>query len=216
MDIVIAGGHGKIALHLERLLADAGHRVRGLIRNPDHAEDLRATGAEPVVCDLEAVDADGVADAIGSADAIVFAAGAGPGSGPQRKWTVDYAGAVKLMAAARRNGIARYVIVSSMNADPEAEDDGGFGTYLRAKGQADQKLVESGLDYTIVRPGGLTDDPGTGRVAAAEHVDRGEIPRADVAAVLAEVLETPGTVGVTFEVVSGDVPIPEAIAALAR
>jgi nucleoside-diphosphate-sugar epimerase len=143
MDIVIAGGHGKIAQHLERLLADAGHRVRGLIRNPDHAADLQAAGAEPVVADLEELDVDALAQLLGSADAIVFAAGAGPGSGPQRKWTVDYAGAVKLMEVARRNGIERYVIVSSMGADPDAEDDGGFGTYLRAKGQADQKLVQS-------------------------------------------------------------------------
>jgi uncharacterized protein YbjT (DUF2867 family) len=216
MDIVVAGGHGKIALQLERLLADAGHRVRGLIRNPDHAEDVGAQGAEPVVADLEELDVDALAEQLGSADAIVFAAGAGPGSGPQRKWTVDYAGAVKLMEVARRNGIDRYVLVSSMGADPEAEDDGGFGTYLRAKGQADKKLTESGLAYTIVRPGGLTDDPGTGRVAAAEQLERGQIPRADVAAVLAEVVETPGTTGLTFAVISGDTPIPEAIIQLAQ
>jgi uncharacterized protein YbjT (DUF2867 family) len=215
MDIVIAGGHGKIALHLERLLADAGHRVRGLVRNPDHARDLEAQGAEPVLCDLEELDVDAIAETVGAADAIVFSAGAGPGSGPQRKWTVDYAGAVKLMEVARRNGIERYVIVSSMGADPEAEDDGGFGTYLRAKGQADKKLMESGLAYTIVRPGRLTDDPGTGLVNAAEHTGRGEIPRADVAAVLAAVLDTPGTAGVVFEVISGDTPIAEAIARLA-
>jgi uncharacterized protein YbjT (DUF2867 family) len=153
MDVVIAGGHGKIALLLERLLADEGHTVRGLIRNPDHAQDLQDAGAEPVLADLEALEVDALAGVVGSADAIVFAAGAGPGSGPQRKWTLDYAGAVKLMAAARRNGIDRYVIVSSVGADPGAEDDGGFGTYLRAKGQADKKLVESGLAYTIVKPG---------------------------------------------------------------
>jgi uncharacterized protein YbjT (DUF2867 family) len=216
MDIVIAGGHGKIALHLERLLADAGHRVRGLIRNPEHAEDLEGQGAEPVVADLEELDVDALAGTIGTADAIVFAAGAGPGSGPQRKWTVDYAGAVKLMEVARRNGIHRYVIVSSMGADPDAEDDGGFGTYLRAKGQADKKLTESGLAYTIVRPGRLTDDPGTGRVNAAEHTGEGQIPRADVAAVLAAVLDTPGTEGLTFQLISGDTPIPEAIAKLAQ
>jgi uncharacterized protein YbjT (DUF2867 family) len=215
MDIVIAGGHGNIAQQLERLLANAGHRVRGLIRNPDHAADLQAAGAEPVVADLEELDVDALAQQLGSADAIVFAAGAGPGSGPQRKWTVDYAGAVKLMEVARRNGIERYVIVSSMGADPEAEDDGAFGTYLRAKGQADQKLAESGLAYTIVRPGGLTDDPPTGRVAAGPDVGRGKIPRADVAAVLAVVLETPDAVGLMFEVISGETPIGEAVAQLA-
>jgi uncharacterized protein YbjT (DUF2867 family) len=215
MDIVIAGGHGKIALELEPLLAEAGHRVRALIRNPDHAADVQATGAEPVVADLEALDVDALAQQLGSADAIVFAAGAGPGSGAQRKWTVDYAGAVKLMEVARRNGIGRYVIVSSMGADPEAEDDGGFGTYLRAKGQADKKLTESGLAYTIVAPGQLTDDPATGRVQAAAKVPRGKIPRADVAAVLAAVLDTPGTAGMRFELISGETPVAEAVAQLA-
>jgi nucleoside-diphosphate-sugar epimerase len=215
MDIVIAGGHGKIALGLERLLADADHDVRGLIRNPEHEADLRAAGAEPVVADLEALDVDELTTLIGSADAIVFAAGAGPGSGPQRKWTLDYAGAVKLMEVGRRNGIDRYVIVSSMGADPEAPDDGGFGTYLRAKGQADKKLAESGLAFTVVRPGALTDEPGTGHVSAGPDQDRGQIPRADVAAALAAVLATPSAVGLTFDLVSGDTPISDAIGALA-
>jgi nucleoside-diphosphate-sugar epimerase len=215
MKIVIAGGHGKIALALERLLADADHDVRGLIRNPEHEADLRAAGAEPVLADLEALDVDELTTLIGSADAIVFAAGAGPGSGPQRKWTLDYAGAVKLMEVARRNGIDRYVIVSAMGADPEAADDGGFGTYLRAKGQADKKLIESGLAFTIVAPGGLTDEPGTGRVSAGLHLDRGQIPRADVASVIAAVLATPSTAGLVFDLVSGDTPIADAISALA-
>jgi uncharacterized protein YbjT (DUF2867 family) len=214
MDVVIAGGHGQIALLLERLLADEGHGVRGLIRNAAHAEDLRAAGAEPVVADLEEQDVDALAEVVERADAIVFAAGAGPGSGPQRKWTVDYAGAVKLMEVARRNGIDRYVIVSSVGADPEAEDDGGFGTYLRAKGQADKKLAESGLAYTIVRPGRLTDGAGSGAVVIG--AGRGEIARADVAAVLAEVLDTPGTAGLDFDVNGGETPIPEAITALAQ
>jgi uncharacterized protein YbjT (DUF2867 family) len=214
MDIVIAGGHGKIALQLERLLADRGDRARGLIRNPDHAADLQAQGAEPLVLDLEAADADAVAAAIGSADAFVFAAGAGPGSGPERKWTVDYGGAVKGMQACRLNGIDRYVIVSSMGADPEAADDGGFGTYLRAKGQADRKLAESGLAWTVVRPGALTDDAPTGRVRLARDTGRGQIPRADVAAVLAEVLATPGTAGQDFELIAGETPIADAVAAL--
>jgi len=214
MDIVIAGGHGKIALHLERVLADAGHRVRGLIRNADHAQELEDAGAEAVLADLEALDVDALAELVGGADAIVFAAGAGPDSGPQRKWTLDYAGAVKLMEVGRRNGIDRYVIVSSMGADPEAEDDGGFGTYLRAKGQADLKLGESGLAFTIVRPGGLTDDPGTGRVAVGAHLDRGQVPRADVAAVIAALLETGAAVGVTFDLLSGETPVADAIGGL--
>jgi nucleoside-diphosphate-sugar epimerase len=214
MDIVIAGGHGKIALLLEAQLAQEGHRVRGLIRKPEQAPDLEAAGAEAVVADLEEQDVDALADTIGSADAIVFAAGAGPGSGPQRKWTLDYAGAVKLMEVARRNGIERYVIVSSTGADPEAEDDGNFGTYLRAKGQADKKLTESGLSYTVVRPGALTDDPPTGTIAAAPSLGRGEIPRADVAATLAVVLAADNTINKTFDLNGGDTPVAEAIAAL--
>ena len=214
MDIIIAGGHGKIALHLERLLSERGDRVRGLIRNPAHAAEVEAHGAEAVVCDLEALDVDAIAAIVGTADAFVFAAGAGPGSGPQRKWTVDYAGAVKGMEVCRRNGIDRYVIVSSINADPEADDDGGFGTYLRAKGQADKKLAESGLAFTIVRPGRLTDDAPTGRVRAGSLTGGGEIPRADVAAVVAAVLATPAAAGLSFELVSGDTPVAEALAAL--
>jgi nucleoside-diphosphate-sugar epimerase len=213
MDVVIAGGHGQIALILERLLADEGHAVRGLIRNPDHGAELEEAGATPVVADLEELDVDALAEVVGEADAIVFAAGAGPASGPQRKWTLDYAGAVKLMEVARRNGIDRYVIVSSTGADPEAEDDGAFGTYLRAKGQADLKLAQSGLSYTIVRPGRLTDAAPTGAVDTS--TGRGEIPRADVAAVVAEVLDTPGTAGVTFDVNSGDAPIADAVTRLA-
>lgn len=209
MDIVIAGGHGQIALQLERLLADAGHDVRGLIRNPDHTADLEAQGARAVVADLETQDVDELADAIGTADAIVFAAGAGPGSGPQRKWTVDYGGAVKLMEVARRNAIDRYVIVSSIRADPEAEDDGAFGTYLKAKGKADQKLMESGLSYTVIRPGRLTDDPPTGAIALGD--ERGEITRGDVAAVIAEVLGTPGTAGKVMVINNGPLPIAEAV-----
>ena len=214
MDIVIAGGHGQIALRLEKLLAAAGHRVRGLIRNPDHAGDLHDAGAEAVVADLEELDIDGLADLIGGADAIVFAAGAGPGSGPQRKWTLDYAGAVKLIEVARRNSIARYVIVSSVGADPEADDDGGFGTYLRAKGQADKDLIESGLDYTVIRPGPLTDDPGTGAITIGPAIDTGPIPRDDVAATLAGVLETPATSGLVLDLRGGGLPIAQALAQL--
>jgi uncharacterized protein YbjT (DUF2867 family) len=213
MDIVIAGGHGKIALRLARLLHERGDQVRSLIRNPAHAEDIEAAGAAPVVCDLEQVDEDAVARATTGADAVVFAAGAGPGSGPERKWTVDHGGAVKLIAAAKANGIDRYVIVSSRGADPEAPGDDTFAVYLRAKGKADAELRASGLAYTIVRPGRLTDDPGTGRVSAGEHVDEGSVSRDDVAAVLAVTLHDPALAGVTFEVVEGDTPIEQALEA---
>jgi uncharacterized protein YbjT (DUF2867 family) len=213
MDIIIVGGHGKIALHLTRLLSERGDRVRSLIRNPDHSGDVEAAGGEPVICDIEQADENAVASACAGAAAVVFAAGAGPGSGPERKWTVDHGGAVKLIAAAQANGTDRYVMVSSFGADAEAPGDDTFAVYLRAKGQADADLAASGLAYTIVRPGPLTDDPGSGRVSAGEHVERREISREDVAAVLASTLHDPELAGATFELVGGDTPIEEALAA---
>ena len=214
MRIAIAGGHGQIALALARLLTERGDEVRSLIRNPDHAGDIEATGAEPVVCDLENAAGEEVAAAVGDAEAVVFAAGAGPGSGPDRKWTMDYGGAVKLIDAAKARGIDRYVMVSSMGADADAPGDDTFAVYLRAKGKADDDLRASGLDYTIVRPGRLTNDPAVGRVALTENGERGEIPREDVAAVLAAVLHAPNTIGKTLDLISGDVPVEEAVEAV--
>ncbi len=212
MQIVVAGGHGQIAMLLHPLLMARGHHVRALMRNPDHADDVRRAGAEPVLCDLEAED--DVAEAVGPADAVVFAAGAGPGSGAARKLTVDRDGAIRLIDAAGRNGIRRYVMIGAMHAE-EPRGDEVFRTYLRAKAEADEALRRSGLDYTIVRPGRLTNDPGRGCVRLAARLPRGEIPRADVAAVLAHVLETPATAGCQFDVTSGDQPIAEAVASMA-
>jgi uncharacterized protein YbjT (DUF2867 family) len=213
--IAIAGGHGKIALILGRLLSERGDTVRGLIRDPAQEDDLRAAGIEPVVCDLES-EGD-VASAVRGADAVVFAAGAGAGSGDARKKTVDLGGAVKLVAAAKAEGISRYLIVSSMGADKAPEDadspgrGDGFGAYLQAKFEADETVRASGLDYTVVRPGGLTDDPGTGLVQIAEHTGRGQIPRADVAAVFVACLDEPATIGKSFDLISGDTPIADAL-----
>jgi uncharacterized protein YbjT (DUF2867 family) len=208
MDVVVAGGHGKVGIRLLRLLAERGHRARGLIRNPDHAADLEAVGAEPVLCDIEALD--DISGCCEGADAVVFAAGAGPGSGAERKRTVDYGGAVKLMEA----GVGRYVMVSAISAGRPEEWSEEMRPYYEAKRDADERLMQSGLDYTIVRPGGLTDDPGTGLVKVGTDLERGNVPRDDVAAVLLAVLETPGSIGKTFELVSGDTPIEDAIANL--
>jgi uncharacterized protein YbjT (DUF2867 family) len=214
MDIVIAGGHGQIARRLATVLVARGDRVRGLIRNPDHAADLRADGSEPVVCDLEQADVEDVAAAIAGADAVVFAAGAGSGSGAQRKLTVDRDGAIKLLAAARSAEIERYVIVSSIGAEQPPDGDDVFSVYLRAKAQADAALAASDRAWTIVRPGSLTDGPGTGRARLTTEPVRGDVSRDDVAATLAEVLHEPRSVRLTFYVVGGDDPIPEALAAL--
>jgi uncharacterized protein YbjT (DUF2867 family) len=213
MKVAIAGGHGKIARLLEVLLVKRGDAAIGLIRNPDHADDLRELGAEPVLCDLEG-DCD-VAASIAGADAVVFAAGAGPGSGVERKRSMDLGGALKLIEAAKSNGISRYLIVSSMGAaDPPAEGGGAFGEYLRAKSEADRAVAASGLDYTIVRPGMLTDDPGSGRVTVAPRLERVSIPRADVAAVLLACVDIENTIGRDFDLLSGETPIEEALAAL--
>ncbi len=210
--VAIAGGHGKIAMLLGRLLAERGDAVRGLIRNPDQEGDLREAGIEPVLCDLEGDD--DVAAAVRGADAVVFAAGAGPGSGEARKATMDLGGAVKLIEAAKAEGVSRYLMVSAMGAEDPPVGGDVFGAYLRAKALADDALRASGLDFTIVRPGGLTDDPGTGLVQIAEDTGRGQVPRADVAAVLLACLDAPGAVGKTFDLISGTTPIVEALAAL--
>jgi nucleoside-diphosphate-sugar epimerase len=214
MRVVIAGGHGKIALILERLLAERGDSVAGFIRNPDHIADLQAVGAEAVVVDLEQASVEEVAAHLDGADAVVFAAGAGPGSGAARKETVDRDAAILLADAAEAAKVRRYVIISSINADANAPHtrDEVFTAYLRAKGAADDNVrARTGLDTTVVRPGHLTDDPGTGLVTAAARTQRGDIPREDVAAVLLAVLDTPASAGQTFDVISGDTPIGKAV-----
>ena len=214
MRLAIAGGHGQIALRLANILSQRGDEVVALIRNPDHAGDVRQAGAEPVVVDLEHASEDDVAQAIAGSDAVVFAAGAGPGSGPGRKDTMDYGGAVTLIAAAQQAGIRRYVIVSSMGANPDAPGDDTFSVYLRAKGRADDAVRASGLDATVVRPGGLTNDPGTGHVTLGENLPSGQVTRDDVAAVLAAVLDSPNTIGRTLDLTGGDTPIAEAVKAI--
>ncbi len=212
MDVVVAGGHGQIALQLLELLASRGDRARGLIRNSDHASDLEAIGAEAVVCDIESED--DISRHVEGADAVVFAAGAGPGSGPERKRTVDYGGAVKLIEAAQAQGVRRYVMVSSVGADDPESAPEQMRVYQRAKHDADAALEAAGLDHTIVRPGMLTDDPAKGTVSAGPDVGRDEVSREDVAAVLAEVLRADNTIGKTFVVVQGDLPVAEAVAAI--
>jgi uncharacterized protein YbjT (DUF2867 family) len=211
--IVIAGGHGKIALRLARLLSARGDVVRSLIRNPGHEAGVHAAGAEAVLADMEQLD--DLSGFVDGADAVVFAAGAGPGSGPERKRTVDLGAAVKLLDAAQRTGARRYLMVSSMGAGDPAGGSEAMRPYLQAKAEADEALIRSDLEWTIVRPGGLTDDPGTGLIAAAESLGRfGSITRDDVAAVLARCLDEPRTVRATFEVLAGETPIAEALAAL--
>ncbi|MGH2923434.1 MAG: SDR family oxidoreductase [Solirubrobacterales bacterium] len=211
MDVVVVGGHGKIGLRLLALLAERGDRARGVIRKPEQAADLEARGGEAVVCDIESED---LTDAVKGADAVVFAAGAGPGSGPERKRTVDLGGAVKLIEAAKANGIERYAIVSSINADRPGNWSERMRPYFEAKAEADEHVAGSGLGYTIVRPGYLTDEPGTGLVTVGESLEGGEVSRDDVAAALAAALVAENTIGKGFDLIGGDTPVADAVRAI--
>jgi uncharacterized protein YbjT (DUF2867 family) len=205
MRVVIAGGHGKIARLLSRMLAERGDVPVGIVRNPDHVDDLKAIGADAVVLDLERATVEEVAEVLTGADAVVFAAGAGSGSGIARKDTVDHAAAVLVARAAELAGVRRFVQVSAMGLD-RADDqnmDQVFGAYLRAKDAAERDLLARDLDWTILRPGRLTDGPATGRVNVAESVSPGAVSREDVAAVIVSILDDPSTIRKTLEIVSG-------------
>ena len=204
-----------MARGLARLLVARGDTVFGLIRKREHVDDLRADGTEPVLIDLEAAGPDEIAEAIKGTDAVVFAAGAGPGSGAERKLTVDRDGAVKLLEAAVSAGVPRYVIVSSVGAESPPDDDDVFSVYLRAKAEADAALMASDRDWTVVRPGPLTDDPPTGRVRLETEPFRGAVTRADVAAVLAACLDEARSAGVLAYLANGDEPVEAAVAKLA-
>jgi uncharacterized protein YbjT (DUF2867 family) len=210
MLVAIAGAHGKIGSLLTERLVAGGDQVIGLIRNPDHAGDVRARGGEPVVCDLEHATVTEIAAAVGDAEALVFAAGAGPGSGAERKLTMDRDGAIKLLEATAATE-AQYVIVSSVGAEAPPDGDDVFSVYLRAKAEADAAVQASGREWTIVRPGGLTDDPGTGRVRIDVEPFRGRVPRDDVAAVLAAVLHDPRATHRILWVNGGDDPLTDAL-----
>jgi nucleoside-diphosphate-sugar epimerase len=212
--VAIAGAHGKIALRLAPRLVARGDMVIGLIRNPDHTGDVRAQGGEPVVCDLEQATVGQIAEAISGCDAAVFAAGAGPGSGAERKFTMDRDGATKLLQAATEAGVPRYLIISSTGAENPPEGDDVFSVYLRAKAEADAAAMGSDRDWTVVRPGSLLDEPGTGRVRIQTAPFRGRIPREDVAAVLEAVLHDVPVARQIFYVNRGEDPIQQALRAL--
>lgn len=217
MRVVIAGGHGQIALRLTKLLAADGHSVVGLVRNPAHEADIAAAGGEAAVLDLESADVEAVAKVLAGADVAIFAAGAGPGSGNDRKDTVDRGAAALLADAAEQAGVRRYLQVSSMGADrvDELDPDDTFTIYLKAKKAAEDDLrARDGLDWTVLRPGALTNDPGTGLVLLADKTGRGSVTRDDVALVLAGLCSTPGAIGRTLELIAGKTPAAEALTTL--
>ncbi|MDN3309369.1 SDR family oxidoreductase [Microbacterium oryzae] len=211
--ILIFGGHGKVALRLAPLLAERGDAVTGVIRNSDHEADVRAAGAEPVIADIETLDVDGLADLVRGHDAIVWSAGAGGGN-PARTWAVDRDAAIRSIDAARAAGVSRYVMVSYLGAGPNhgVPEDDAFYAYAESKAAADEHLRGSGLEYTILQPGGLTLDEPTGLIETADPGD-GRVSRGDVAAVAAAVLADASTVGRSIPFGNGSTPITEAIAA---
>ena len=214
MEHVIVGAHGKLARHLSRVLVQRGDSVRGIIRDPQQRDDLRADGAIPVLLDLEGARVTDLAEAMAGADDIVFAAGAGSSGGMERKRSVDRDGAILAAAAAQAAGVRRFLLISSFNIDKPQPADAGAAwlAYLEAKREAETALKTTSLDWTILRPGALTDDAATGRVHIAHEIDSGTIPRADVAAVIAALIATPRSIGQTLLAVSGEEPVEAAVA----
>lgn len=209
--IIIIGGHGKVALHLARILHERGDRVSSVFRNPDHSADVAGTGAEPVTADIEQLGTDELADLVAGHDAVVFSAGAGGGD-PARTYAVDRDAAIRVIDAAEQAGVRRFVMVSYFGAGPNhgVPQDDSFFAYAEAKAAADEHLRASGLDWTVLGPGRLTQEPATGRIAIGEA--KGSVSREDVAMVAAAVLADDATIGRTIEFNSGDVPIADALA----
>jgi len=210
--IVIIGGHGKVALHLAAVLTERGDEVTSVFRNPDHADDVRATGATPVVADIEQLDTDAVATIVAGHDAVVFSAGAGGGN-PARTYAVDRDAAIRVIDAAGQAGVPRFIMVSYFGAGPDhgVPEDNSFFPYAEAKAAADAHLRASALRWTILGPGRLTLEPATGRIALGPEAAKGEVTRQDVALVAAACLADDSTIGRTIEFNNGDVPIAEAI-----
>jgi len=212
--IAIVGGHGQIARLLHPLLVARGHTPIALVRSESYRNRLEAMGAAVRLLDIENSTAGDFSEAFADADAVVFAAGGGPDGNVERKRTVDLEGSLKSIEGARQAGISRFVQVSAINVDQQVPNDASpvWRAYVEAKRDADAALRDSGLDWTIIRPGVLTDADGTGLVELGEDVARAEIPRADVAAVLAEVLDSGAGIGAQWNLVSGDTPVADAVA----
>lgn len=209
--IVVIGGHGKVALHLARILTDHGDEVMSVFRNPEHADDVAATGARPVVADIETTDTAALTDLLAGSDAVVFSAGAGGGD-PARTYAVDRDAAIRVIDAARQSGPRRFVMVSYFGAGPDhgVAEDNSFFPYAEAKSAADAHLRATDLDWTVLGPGRLTLEPSTGRIEVG--AGKGEVSREDVALVAAAVLHDPSTIHHTIEFNNGDLPIAEALA----
>jgi uncharacterized protein YbjT (DUF2867 family) len=210
----LIGGHGKVALHLARKLSTDSDQVTSVFRNPDHSDEVAGTGARPVVADIENASVDDIAGILVGHDAVVFAAGAGGGD-PARTYAVDRDAAIRVIDAAKQAGVRRFIMVSYFGAGPDhgVPEDNSFHAYAQAKAAADEYLRTSGLDWTILGPGGLTLDDATGRITVGPEAAEGKVSREDVALVAAAVLDDDSTIQRTIEFNNGDTPIVEAIKA---
>lgn len=210
--IAIIGGHGKVALHLSRILSGAGHEVSSIIRNPDHSADVEESGAKAVVADVTQLSTGELADVVRGHDAVVWSAGAA-GSSPEDTYAIDRDAAIRSMDAAKEAGVDRYVMVSYIGArkDHGVPEDTGFFHYAEAKAAADEYLRGTDLAWTILGPGALTTDPGKGSIEVASEPQQDSVAREDVARVAAAVLSNPGTVGKFIQFNTGETPIAEAL-----
>ncbi|MGZ6764613.1 MAG: NAD(P)H-binding protein [Nocardioides sp.] len=211
--VAIVGGHGQVARHLHEQLVARGHVPVALVRREEHRAPLEALGAEVRMLDIEAQEADAFAAAFAGCEAVVFAAGGGPDGNVERKRTVDLEGSLKSVEGASRAGVRRFVQVSAIGVDDPLPEDTAevWRAYVEAKRDADAAVRASDLDWTILRPGRLTDEPAAGLVALGDDVARGDVTRADVAAVVAAVLDDERSIGRQWNLVGGDTPVEAAV-----
>ncbi|KAB7896631.1 NAD(P)H-binding protein [Rouxiella sp. S1S-2] len=211
--VAIVGAHGQIGQFIIKHLRAQGHEALGIVRKEEQVSRLRKLGAESLLLDIESATVDQLASGLKGVDAVIFAAGAGPGSSAERKRTVDYDGSVLLADAAKKAGITRYVQISAIGVDDpiKPDTDPVWKAYVEAKRDADISLRKSGLDWTIIRPGPLTDDKATGLVTLEEHAGRGEVSREDVALVAVATVVEDASIGKQWELRNGNTPIRDAV-----
>lgn len=212
MNVLVVGANGNTGKQIVNLLLENDHEVRAMVRAPEQAEEFSKMGAKPVIADLE----QDVNFAVEGCDAVIFAAGSGPDTGEEKTLSVDRDGAIKLIKACEQNAVNRFVMLSSIGADNPEEGPSKLQTYLKAKADADEKLKKSNLNYTIIRPGRLSDNEMTGKISADKKLDKkeGEISRADVASTIVASLLNENTYRKTFEILSGEQSIGVALATL--
>lgn len=212
MNVLVVGAHGNTGKQIVNLLLENDHDVRAMIRDPKQAEEIKKMGAVPVVADLE----HDINFAVEGCDAVIFAAGSGPDTGEDKTMSIDRDGAIKLIKACEENAVNRFVMLSSLGADSPEQGPSKLQTYLKAKADADEKLKKSSLNYTIIRPGTLTDNDTTGKIVADKKLEKkeGDISRGDVASTIVASLLNENTYRKTFEVLSGDQPISVALTTL--